>query len=192
MLKIVNCRLRMLLKKNNTQLLSLQPFVVSLVTTLLILLFGFQHRLVVAAVEPNPAWPTEQLTGLWEQYDDDTKQLSSLVRIIRLPDGHFEGTVEKIIPGPGEESNPRCTKCEGMLKNQFVLGMRIITNVWRADVLRYDKGEILDPDSGDKYQLRITVLDKGQKLDVRGFRGISLFGRSQIWRRVINNVVGAH
>ena len=182
----------MISKKIRMQLRSLFPVVVNLVISLFIVLCGFQPRVGVAAVEPNSAWPAEQLTGLWEQYDDDTKQLSSLVRIIRLPDGHFEGTVEKIIPGPGEESNPRCTKCEGMLKNQFVLGMRIITNVWRADVLRYDKGEILDPDSGDKYQLRITVLDKGQKLDVRGFRGISLFGRSQIWRRVINNVVGAH
>lgn len=192
MLKIFNYRLRMFSKKIRMQLGPLFPVLVKLVASLLIVLPGFQPCNIVAAAEPNSAWPAEQLTGLWEQYDDDTKQLSSLVRIIRLPDGHFEGTVEKIIPGPGEEPNPKCTKCEGSQKNQFVLGMRIITNVWRTDLMRYEKGEILDPDSGDKYQLRITVLDNGQKLDVRGFRGISLFGRSQIWRRVINNVVGAH
>ena len=179
-------------KKIRMQLRSLFPLVVNLVISLFILLFGFQSRIVFAAVEPNSTWPAEQLTGLWEQYDDDTKKLSSLVRIIRLPDGHFEGAVEKIIPGPGEESNPKCTKCDGTLKNQFVLGMRIITDIWRVDVLRYEKGEILDPDSGDRYQLRITVLDNGKKLDVRGFRGISLFGRSQIWRRVINDSVGAY
>jgi len=151
------------------------------------LLLGPQLSLAATEhTETQPAWPHEQLTGVWEQYDDDTKQLSSLVRLVQLPDGHFEGMVEKIIPGPGEDPNPRCTKCEGVHKNQLVLGMRIITNLQRTSIARYEKGEILDPDSGDRYQLRITVLDNGQKLDVRGYLGLSLFGRSQIWIRAMN------
>ena len=66
--------------------------------------------------------------------------------------------------------------------------MRIITGLKRADSNGdiYQHGEILDPDSGDTYRLRITVLDSGKKLDVRGFIGIALFGRSQIWLRNSN------
>jgi len=63
--------------------------------------------------------------------------------------------------------------------------MRIITGLKRAvgrtDL--FDDGEILDPDTGDTYRLRIKVLDAGRTLDVRGFIGISLFGRSQVWRK---------
>jgi len=144
--------------------------------------------LILAATGQNPTWPREQLTGLWEQYDDDTKQLSSLVRLVQLPDGHFEGVVEKIIPGPDEDPDPKCTKCEGVRKNQRVLGMRIITNLRRTDIARYEKGEILDPDSGDSYRLRISVIESGQKLEVRGYLGLSFFGRSQIWLRAMNQV----
>ena len=162
-----------------------RSFVMHLLVALPILLVS---PLILAATGQNPAWPREQLTGLWEQYDDDTKQLSSLVRLVQLPDGHFEGVVEKIIPGPGEDPDPKCAKCEGMRKNQRVLGMQIITNLRRTDIARYEKGEILDPDSGDSYRLRISVIENGQKLEVRGYLGLSFFGRSQIWLRAINQV----
>ena len=165
-------------------------FAMHLLVALPILLVSqlISSPLILAATGQNPAWPHEQLTGLWEQYDDDTKQLSSLVRLVQLPDGHFEGVVEKIIPGPGEDPDPKCAKCEGMRKNQRVLGMQIITNLRRTDIARYEKGEILDPDSGDSYRLRISVIENGQKLEVRGYLGLSFFGRSQIWLRAINQV----
>ena len=59
--------------------------------------------------------------------------------------------------------------------------MRIISDLKRSGTDSFGEGEILDPDSGDTYRLKITVMDGGKKLDVRGFIGISLFGRSQIW-----------
>ena len=51
----------------------------------------------------------------------------------------------------------------------------------RRDGGEYDGGEILDPDNGNTYRCRMRVL--GDKLDVRGYLGISLFGRSQTWVR---------
>ena len=168
-----------------------QKFVICLISLLLdASLMLHPHNLMAA--EQNPSWPGQRLSGLWEQYDEDTKQLSSLVRIIKLPDGHFEGIVEKTIPAPGESQNPICEKCEGERKGKAVLGMRIITNLWRSDALRYEMGEILDPDSGDVYRLRITIIDNGRKLDVRGYLGISLFGRSQIWHRVNTDAAVTH
>jgi uncharacterized protein (DUF2147 family) len=61
----------------------------------------------------------------------------------------------------------------------------------RIDETRFEQGEILDPDDGAIYRLRIDVLDKGRKLDVRGYRGISLFGRSQSWVRAANQAADA-
>ena len=110
---------------------------------------------------------------------------------LSTPDGHFEGVVEKIIPAPGEDPNPKCTGCAGAAKNQPVLGMRVINHLSRTDAMRFEDGEILDPDTGDVYRLRILVIEGGAKLDVRGYRGIALFGRSQIWRRVVAANAGA-
>ena len=128
------------------------------------------------------------LAGLWSQIDEKTGKVQSLVRIVEIAPEQYEGFIEKIFIAPGEDPNPRCEDCKGTRRNQPVLGMRIITGLKRAsrngDI--YQHGEILDPDSGDTYRLKITLLDSGKKLDVRGFVGIALFGRSQIWLRESN------
>jgi uncharacterized protein (DUF2147 family) len=41
----------------------------------------------------------------------------------------------------------------------------------------------LDPDEGEVYKCRIALLEDGRKLDVHGYIGIPLFGRSQTWIR---------
>ncbi|MEI6738610.1 MAG: DUF2147 domain-containing protein [Pseudomonadota bacterium] len=153
------------------------------------LIVGLMPKLSIAATEGQPRWPKEQLSGLWEQIDDETRRPQSWVRIVQQADGHFEGLVEKIIPGPGDEPNPKCEKCTDARRNQPVLGMLIITGLRRNDANHYDQGEILDPDTGELYRLKISVLEHGQKLDVRGYLGISLFGRSQYWRRIEVNLV---
>ncbi len=134
---------------------------------------------VVAADKPD------RLAGLWGQVDEKSGKIQSLVRIVEIAPDRYEGFVEKIYVTPGEDPNPRCEDCKGVRKNQPVLGMRIITDLSRAtggDNV-FEGGEILDPDSGETYRLKITVLDAGKKLDVRGYIGIALFGRSQIWLR---------
>ena len=125
----------------------------------------------------------DHLPGLWQQFDDKTGKLQALVRIERTAGALYRGVVEKIIPEPGEDPNPKCEKCRDHRRDKPVLGMEIISGLRRSDETVYTGGEILDPDEGDTYRLKITVLEQGAKLDVRGYLGISLFGRSQIWTR---------
>ena len=47
----------------------------------------------------------------------------------------------------------------------------------------YNGGEILDPKTGRMYRAKMTLEDRGKKLNVRGFIGFSLLGRSQVWFR---------
>ena len=119
--------------------------------------------------------------GLWKTIDDNTGQSRGLVRI-REVNGQYEGKVEKIFPKPGEESNPKCEKCEGNRQNQPVIGMTILWGLAKQGD-EYQGGEILDPENGKVYRSRMKLFDNGKKLDVRGFIGFSLFGRSQIWIR---------
>ena len=119
--------------------------------------------------------------GLWKTIDDATGEPRGLVRI-REVNGQYEGRIEKIFPKPGDEPNPKCDKCAGVLHDQPVIGMIILWDLTKQGD-EYQGGQILDPENGKTYRARMKLMDNGQKLDVRGFIGFSLFGRSQIWIR---------
>ncbi len=84
---------------------------------------------------------------------------------------------------PGEKPNPICTKCPGDQKNQPTLGLALIKGMQRKG-RNYENGTILDPRDGSVYQARMELSPDGQKLMMRGYLGIDLFGQSQIWRRL--------
>ena len=78
--------------------------------------------------------------------------------------------------------NRKCDKCEGTDKNKPVLGLVIIKNLTKDDT-EYNGGKILDPETGNVYKC-ILKLSSKDKLEVRGYMGFSLIGRSQTWVRV--------
>jgi uncharacterized protein (DUF2147 family) len=105
--------------------------------------------------------------GLWRTIDDDGKTERSLVRI-----SDAGGTLTG-------------TDCEGTRKDQPVLGMTIIEGVRAGSSAdQWDGGTILDPNNGKVYKVRMTLKDGGRTLDVRGYVGMPLLGRTQTWQRV--------
>jgi uncharacterized protein (DUF2147 family) len=129
-----------------------------------------------------PGSPAERSpVGLWKTIDDHTGKPRGLVRITEA-NGEYQARVEKTFPKPGEDPNPKCEKCEGARQNQPVIGMTILWGLKKQGD-EYQDGEILDPESGKIYRARMRLQDGGEKLDVRGFIGFSLLGRSQTWIR---------
>ena len=118
--------------------------------------------------------------GLWQTVSDRTGQADALVRVVEV-DGEYIGTVVEVFSPPAESSNPLCKECKGELKDKPIVGMAILHA--RRSPEGYSSGEILDPDEGRVYKCRIALLDNGAKLDVHGYIGIPLFGRSQTWIR---------
>jgi len=120
--------------------------------------------------------------GLWKTIDDATGKERSYVRIVEV-NGELQGKVEKLFDFPGDDPEHLCDKCKGDRKDQPVIGMTILWGlkdegkVWKG-------GEILDPDNGKTYRCKMTVSENGQELDVRGYIGISLIGRTQTWLRL--------
>ena len=120
-------------------------------------------------------------SGLWKTIDEHSGNAKGLVRI-REVDGQYEGKIEKIFPTPGDDPAPKCEKCDGARRNQPVLGMTFLWGLKKQGG-EYQGGEILDPETGKIYRAKIKLADGGRKLEVRGFIGVSLFGRSQTWLR---------
>ena len=117
--------------------------------------------------------------GTWKTIDDETKQAKSYVEIFEK-DGKLYGKVSRILT-KGKE-NAKCTECSGALKNKPILGMQILSGL-KKDGKEWNGGKIIDPNSGKEYKAKMS-LNGNDKLDVRGFIGISLVGRTQTWQRV--------
>ena len=84
---------------------------------------------------------------------------------------------------PGDDPNPICTRCQGEQKNTPMLGLTIVKQMHRNG-LKYENGTILDPRDGNVYNALMELSPDGQKLTVRGYLGIALFGQNQIWYRL--------
>lgn len=119
--------------------------------------------------------------GTWTQVDDETGKPKSTIEISQTSDGTLQGVVQKVIfseQGP----HPVCKLCEGARHNQPVEGMTIMWGV-KHDGGVWDGGQILDPKNGKTYKVKLSLIDGEQKLDVHGYIGFSLLGRSQVWVR---------
>lgn len=145
-------------------------------TTLRSLLIAFALVLATAAYAAN-----DTPVGIWTQVDDATGKPKSIIEITEQSDGTLQGVVKQVLfsdQGP----HPVCEKCEGERHNKPVEGMVIMWGV-KKDGDRWDGGQILDPNNGKTYKVKLSLQDGGQKLDVRGYIGMPMLGRTQTWIR---------
>ena len=119
--------------------------------------------------------------GRWRTVDDKTGQAKSIVRIIDNS-GEIQGQVESVFSPPAVSTSPLCDKCSGDQKNKPIVGMRIMWGL-KKDGDEFSGGRVLDPDEGKVYKCYIKVIDNGAKLQLRGYIGFSLLGRTQTWVR---------
>jgi len=133
----------------------------------------------IAGLAAAPASPSP--VGLWTTIDDHTHAPRSQVEISERG-GALSGKVVRIYPQPGEPAQPLCEECSGERYNQPVLGMTILWNLRRVGE-EWNGGEILDPENGKVYRVLLRPSTDGSALEVRGYVGFSLLGRSQVWRR---------
>ncbi len=137
---------------------------------------------LIAVVASAPACAQDDSpVGLWKNIDDVTGKPKALIRITE-DKGEVRGKIEKLFLAAGEDPNPRCEKCQGTNKDRPVVGMVFMSGL-RKNGEEYSGGEILDPDSGKVYRSKLTLVEGGKKINVRGYVGVPMFGRSQTWVR---------
>ncbi|MCO5400127.1 DUF2147 domain-containing protein [Ralstonia soli] len=132
------------------------------------------------ALAAGSAFAQATPAGTWKTIDDNTGKQKGEVKIVDNG-GTFTGKVSKILV-PGDE-NKTCTKCTDDRKDQPIQGLTILTGLKANGNNNWDGGQILDPENGKVYSAKMSLSEDGQKLNVRGFIGISLIGRTQTWIR---------
>ena len=128
-----------------------------------------------------PALAQMSPVGTWHTMDEKTGEIKSQI-VVSEAGGVVSGKIDKVLR---KDAKPDavCDECSDDRKGKPTVGLEIIRGAKKAagkDV--WEDGKILDPENGKNYTLRLTPIEGGKKLEVRG--SIGPFGRTQTWVRV--------
>ena len=136
-----------------------------LLSTLMILAFTFSVN-------------AQSAIGVWKTVDDESGKVKSHIKIYEK-DGKLHGDIHKLI----NANSDVCTACSGDKKDKPILGMNILWNLEKESSTEWEGGKILDPNNGKEYKCLMKLTDDNT-LNVRGYIGFALLGRTQTWYRV--------
>ncbi|GGI80915.1 DUF2147 domain-containing protein [Legionella impletisoli] len=140
--------------------------------------FGRRLLIAVLTVLYIPFAFAASVEGLWTTIDDKTGKPRSVVRLSESG-GKLTGSVVNVYKQEGDTG--KCSKCPGQFKDKPIKGLQFLWGLEKKNESTWTGGKILDPKSGKIYNAKITV--KGNKLYVRGYVGMSMLGRTQVWVR---------
>lgn len=120
----------------------------------------------------------QSIFGKWNSTNDETGEIDSVIEIYKKENKAYAKVIKIMDPS---RQNSVCTACEGPNKNKRILGLNILTGLEKNDD-EWSGGEILDPRNGSVYKCYIKLVNK-DKLKIRGFIGVSIFGKTKYWQR---------
>lgn len=128
--------------------------------------------LTTASAESTAA---QSPVGYWKMMDESTGKARTIIKIWETPNKTLQGKVVKVFSEniPFNELNNK----------QPSVGMVILSGL-RASHNHWGDGKIYNPENGKTYECYARVADNGKRLDVKGYVGIPILGRSQTWERV--------
>jgi hypothetical protein len=138
--------------------------------------------IITAALSIAPAFADDTSpVGLWKNIDDVSGKPKALIRITES-NGVLQGKIEQLFRAPGEDQNPEMRQVRGRAQGP--------AHRRHGDLVRPEEGRRrirrrrdLDPNNGKVYKSKMHLTDGGKKLSVRGYIGVPMLGRSQVWLR---------
>ena len=120
----------------------------------------------------------QDIFGKWHSTNDETGKVDSVIEMYKK-DGKAYAKIIQI--NDPERQKAVCDLCEGANKNKPILGLEILTGLEKDDD-EWSGGEILDPRNGKVYNCYIELVNPN-KLKIRGYVGLALFGKTKYWKR---------
>ncbi len=120
---------------------------------------------------------TDPVVGKWENPSGEGR-----VEIYKKGDKFF-GKLYWLKSPNNESGQPKkdIKNPDEALQDRHIQGLEILTG-FKKDGNSYVDGKIYDPKTGKTYSCKMTL--KGDKLDIRGYVGVSLLGRTETWKRI--------
>lgn len=119
----------------------------------------------------------DAVSGIWYNEKKTAK-----IKIYKATDGLYYGKIDWLkIPNRNGKPKVDFHNPDKSKRNNPILGLTILKGFKKADEDLFDDGTVYDPENGKTYSCKITVVD--DNLEVRGYVGISLFGRTTTWTK---------
>jgi uncharacterized protein (DUF2147 family) len=120
----------------------------------------------------------DAIERLWYNEEKTAK-----IQIFKATDGKFYGKIVWLKEPNNEEGKPKTDKKnpDKAKRANPIMGLQMLKGFKKDDATHYEDGTIYDPKNGKTYSCKITR--KGDLLDVRGYMGISLIGRTTTWTK---------
>ncbi len=136
------------------------------------------------------AFATTTPVGFWAARDDDSGKVLSIIQIYKAKDDTYNGRIYKVmdvvVKGKRQSPDDHCAECSGKLANAPMLCMQVIYGMKKA--INYpdtwEHGRAYDPKTDNSYHAKMWLADHGATLNLRGYIGLPLFGRTQKWKKV--------
>jgi uncharacterized protein (DUF2147 family) len=130
----------------------------------------------------SASYQASDITGTWLNKDKDAH-----IQIYEQDGKYYGKIVWLLTPIDPETGKPKLDKHnpKDALKTRPIMGLLILAGLtWNADDQQWTGGAVYDPKSGNKYNLECSLTDQNT-MELRGYLGISLMGRTDIWTRVV-------
>jgi len=141
----------------------------------------FPTALGLLCLLPLAAQAQNTPIGRWRSIDDATGKPKAVIEVAETGNGTLSARIVQLID-TSDGPNPLCDACTGKRHNAPILGMTIAWGL-KPQGKTWSGGRILDPENGKEYSVKFTPIAGGKRLEVRGFLGVALLGRTQTWLR---------
>lgn len=137
----------------------------------------FRLLTVMATLFFSQQLRAQSIVGLWYNDMKDAK-----IQIFKSTDGKYYGKIVWL-KEPDRDGKPKVDKFNSKesLKTRPIMGLQILSGlVLKGD--SYVSGTIYDPKSGKTYSCNVS-LNGTDKLNLRGYVGLSLMGKTSVWTK---------
>lgn len=121
---------------------------------------------------------SQSIFGKWYSTNEETGEIDSVIEVYKKQEKAFGKIIEI---KNSERKNAVCDLCKDKNKNKPILGLNILNGL-EKDGEEWSGGTILDPRNGNVYKCFIQLVQQ-DKLKIRGYFGLSIFGKTAYWQR---------